>query len=229
MTPSIGSLTILEPLINPDPSLFAIANPTPPADRIETTAVSTLKEESLVIQTDTSPWPPVRGGKTEGYMIVRAVTDRTGQVRFAHKYNSDNAELEYAGVARAMHYKFKPLLVNGVPQEMVMPLVLHFSSHIDEPWPVITGQDISKVSSGCSTPSLPKGLWPSGNVFHIRYGVDKTGKVTSTSFPEANDSPGVPPQLINTAWHALQSCRFSPYEQNGKPTEYIVLFAFTAP
>jgi hypothetical protein len=229
MTPSVGRLTVLEPLNAADSTLFTIVKATPPADRIETTAVSTLEEESLVEQTDTSPWPPIRGGKTEGYMIVRAITDRTGQVRFAHKYNSDNAELEYAGVARAMHYKFKPLLIDGVPQQMEMPLVLHFSSRIDEPWPMLTGKDIDKVTSGCGTASLPTGLWPSGKVFHIQYGVDQAGKVTTTSFPEANDNPGVPHALMNAAWRSVQSCRFSPYQQNGKATEYIVLFTFTAP
>jgi hypothetical protein len=96
--PVVGKLTLLEPLADA-PALFTITTPTPPADRIETTAVSTLKEESLVERSDNSPWPPIRDGKTDGYMIIHAVTDRTGQVRSASKYNSDNAELEYAAPA----------------------------------------------------------------------------------------------------------------------------------
>jgi len=226
--PIVGKLTLLEPLTDA-PNLFTVTTPTPPADRIETTAVSTLKEESLVEHADNSPWPPIRGGKTEGYMIVYAVTDRTGQVRSASKYNSDNAELEYAGVARALHYKFKPLLIDGVPQQMEMPLVLHFSSHIEDPIPVVTGDEINKYASGCDTPKLPTGLLPSGTPFHIRYFISEEGKVYEENFPEANDKLHIPQALVNPAWGSLRSCRFTPYLRDGKPTVYYVLFTFRAP
>jgi len=224
----VGKLTLLEPLADA-PALFTITTPTPPADRIETTAVSTLKEESLVERSDNSPWPPIRDGKTEGYMIVYAVTDRTGQVRSASKYNSDNAELEYAGVARAMHYKFKPLLIDGVPQQMEMPLVLHFSSHIEDPIPVVTGDAITSYASGCGTPTLPTGLLPKGTPFHIRYFIGEEGKVHEESFPEANDKLQIPQTLLNPAWASLRSCRFTPYLRDGKPTVYYALFTFYAP
>jgi hypothetical protein len=227
--PIIGKLTLLEPLEHPSADLFTITTPTPPSDRIETTAVSTLKEESLVERSDTSPWPPIRGGKTEGYMIVYAVTDRTGQVRSASKYNSDNAELEYAGVARAMHYKFKPLLIDGVPQQMEMPLVLHFSSRIEDPIPVVAGDAISDYASGCGVADLPTGLLPAGTPFHIRYFISEQGKVNEENFPEANDKLQIPEGLVNPAWGSLRSCRFSPYLRDGKPTVYYVLFTFHAP
>ena len=227
--PVFGKLTLLEPLVDSSSALFTITTPTSPADRIETTAVSTLKEESLVERSDTSPWPPIRGGKTEGYMIVYAVTDRTGQVRLANKYNSDNAELEYAGVARAMHYKFRPLLIDGVPQQMEMPLVLHFSSHIENPIPVVTGDEINKYVSGCTIPDLPAGLLPSGTPFHIRYFLSEQGKVYEENFPEANDPLRIPEGLLNPASDSLRSCRFLPYLEDGKPTVYYVLFTFRAP
>jgi hypothetical protein len=226
--PIVGKLTLLESLVDA-PALFTITTPTPSADRIETTAVSTLKEESLVERSDNSPWPSIRDGKTEGYMIVYAVTDRTGQVRWANKYNSDNAELEYAGVARAMHYKFKPLLIDGVPQQMEMPLVLHFSSHIEDPIPVVTGDPISTYVSGCETPNLPTGLLPSGTPFHIRFFISEQGKVNEEGFPEANDKLQIPQALLNPAWGSLRSCRFTPYLREGKSTVYYVLFTFHAP
>lgn len=224
----IGKLALLEPL-DDAPNLFTITTPTPPADRIETTAVSTRKEESLVERTDTSPWPAIRDGKTDGYMIVYAVTDRTGQVRSANKYNSDNAELEDIGVARALHYKFKPLLINGVPQQMEMPLVLHFSSHIEDSIPVVSGDEINKQVSDCKTPTLPAGLLPTGTPFHIRYFISEQGKVNEENYLEANDKLQIPDKLLTPASAALQSCRFAPYLRDGKPTAYYVLFTFTAP
>ena len=227
--PILGRLATLEPLANFDPAIFTVATPTPPANYMETTPVSTLQEESMLEHADNSPWPPVRDGKTEGFMIVYAVTDRTGKVRSAHKYNSDNAELEDAGVARALHYKFKPLVINGVPQQMAMPLVLHFSSRIVDPKPLVTGEVIKDYVSGCGTPDLPTGLLPKGTPFHIRYLISEEGKVYEENFPEANDALQIPQALLNPAWASLRTCNFRPYLRDGKPTEYFVLFAFAAP
>jgi hypothetical protein len=228
--PVVGKLTLLEPLSDKDRAAeLTVLAPTPLNERIETAFVSTLKEESLVEVTDTSPWPPVRDGKTEGYMIVYALTDRSGQVREAYKHNSDNAELEEAGVARALHYKFKPLLIDGVPQQMEMPLVLHFSSRVNDPRPIVEGPELAHYISGCSTPDLPQGLLPKGTVFHLRFLIGEEGKVYEEKFPEANDKLKIPNELLNPAWSSLQSCKFKPYLRDGNPTEYFALFTFLAP
>jgi hypothetical protein len=233
--PVIGELQVLETLHSSDPSLFTVTQPTPASELLETTFVSTLKGESMLARADTSPWPPVHEGKTEGYMIVEAITDRTGQVREAYKHNSDNPGLEAAGVARALNYKFQPLLLNGVPQQMEMPLVLHFTSQIADPIPILTGDEISTVASGCGTPSLPSGVLTKGTVFHIKISVNEEGKVTGESFPEANkfypetNATSVPNALLSPALRAVGQCRFTRYLRDGVPTYYHALFSFTAP
>ncbi len=87
----LGRLTTLEEW-TPDEAILTVTNSTAPADRILTTFVSTATEESML---ESAPkdveWPEVRSGKTEGYMIIQAITDRTGQVRETSKHNSDNA------------------------------------------------------------------------------------------------------------------------------------------
>lgn len=110
----VGHLTKLDELRNPTDDLFAIAQPTPADQQIETAFVSTQKEESLLETAPTLDWPTVHEGKTEGYMIVYARTDRTGQVRETAKHNSDQPGLEQFGMEQALRYKFKPLVVNGV-------------------------------------------------------------------------------------------------------------------
>jgi len=233
--PVVGELQALEPLGSAEPALFTITQPTPASELLETTFVSTLKEESMLVHVDTSPWPTAHEGKTEGYMIVHAITDRTGQVREAYKHNSDNPGLEAAGVARALHYKFNPLLIDGVPQQMEMPLVLHFTSQIADPVPVLTGDEISTVASGCGTPSLPSGALTKGTVFHIKISVNEEGKVTGESFPEANqfypetNATSVPNALLSPALRAVGMCRFTRYLRDGVPTYYHALFSFTAP
>ncbi len=147
-----GRLTTLN-YWQPDASLLAITSPTPPQDRLLTTLVSTAKEESML---ESAPkdvvWPPMREGKTEGYMIVQAITDRSGQVRETSKHNSDNPGLESFGREVALKYKFKPLIVDGAPQQMAMPLVLHFTTTLTNPLPELDDKTSRKLISACSLP-----------------------------------------------------------------------------
>jgi hypothetical protein len=89
--PVKGQLTILENLKQPDESMFAVTKPIPVNEQIRTEFVSTQTEESMLEKAPELHWPDVREGKTDGYMIVYARTDRTGQVRESSKHNSDNA------------------------------------------------------------------------------------------------------------------------------------------
>jgi hypothetical protein len=148
-----GTLTTLEKW-KPDEALLAVTKPTATSDRILTTFVSTLTEESML---ESAPkdvtWPEIRSGKTEGYMIVQATTDRTGQVRETSKHNSDNAGLESFGREVALKYKFKPLVVDGAPQQMVMPLVLHFTTKLGgDPIPDLDDAMTRNMITGCSLP-----------------------------------------------------------------------------
>ena len=221
----VGRLTTLEPLNSTDASLFMIEHPTPPDQRIETKFVPMATNEALLAQAPVIDWAPVHEGKTEGNMIVHVITDRAGQVREAYKHNSDNPGTEDFGVQQALRYKFKPLLVNGVPVQMETPLVLHFKTQISDPIPVITGKEIDSVVSGCHyNPTLPKGLLASGTTFKIRVSVNEQGKDTGDLFPN-----GIPWNVVQQAWHELQSCKYKTYLVNGHPWYHHIDFAFTAP
>jgi hypothetical protein len=221
----VGRLEKLEALKEVDQKLFAIQNPTPPDELIETDFVSMATNESLLEKAPAIQWPAIREGKTEGNMIVHVLTDRTGQVREAERHNSDTPGLEDFGRMQALKYKFKPLLVNGVPVQMETPLVIHFSTRIGDALPVITGKDIEKYAIGCGyNPILPKGLLPSGTTFKIRVSVNEQGKNTGESFPA-----GIPWNVIQHAKLNARSCRFLPYLINGQPWYHHIDFEFTAP
>ena len=210
-----GKLTTLEELKNPDESLFTVSEVTPPGQRIATTFVSTLKEESLIEMAPDIAWPPVREGKTEGYMIVYARTDRTGQVRETAKHNSDQPGLEDFGMEQALRYKFKPLVVNGVPQQMEMPLVLHFVSKMGEPIPVLNASDMKKQMISCKPAELPPNILPKGTVVTYRVAVNEAGKVAGIGFTDK--CPTGCGRLV-APMASIESCTFSPYLVNGKPT-----------
>jgi hypothetical protein len=221
----IGQLKELEPLNSNDDNLFQVSNPTPVTQQIQTVFVSMAANQSLLENVPTIDWPPVHEGKTEGNMIVHVITDRTGQVREAYKHNSDNAGTEAFGTQQALKYKFKPLMVNGVAVQMETPLVLHFSTKIGDPIPVLTGGDIKKYAPGCGyNPVLPKGLLPSGTTFKIRVSVNERGEDTGETFPQ-----DIPWSVVQRAHIDPRSCHFKPYLINGQPWYHHIDFVFTAP
>jgi hypothetical protein len=217
-----GTLTTLEKW-EPDEALLAVTTPTAPSERILTTFVSTLTEESML---ENAPkdvaWPEIRSGKTEGYMIVQATTDRTGQVRETSKYNSDNAGLESFGREVALKYKFKPLVVDGAPQQMVMPLVLHFTTKVGgDPIPDLDDATTRKMITGCSLPHEIKDPASAGQQIDITFFVWDDGRLGTLGSSDHK----IP---VPTLFQQFSGCHFQPYMQNGKPTVYNAHLTVTA-
>jgi hypothetical protein len=207
--PVTGKLTTLEELVKPNQALFDVGSPSSADQRIETQLVSTLKEESMVETAPKIDWPSVREGKTEGYMIVYARTDRTGQVRETAKHNSDQPGLESFGMEQALRYKFKPLIIDGIARQMEMPLVLHFTSKLEDPVPILSVAEMKKQVESCNVKSA------GSKVVTIRVSVNEDGKVTGM---------GPVGKGVGTLWiramESLRECRFAPYSLHGKVTYY---------
>ena len=213
-----ASLTKIEDLKNVPDDLFAIASPTPPDQQIETAFVSTQKEESLLEKAPVIDWPTVHEGKTDGYMIVYARTDRTGQVRESAKHNSDNPGMESFGMEQALRYKFKPLLVNGVAVQMEMPLVLHFTTKLADPLPFLTGELLLKQISGCDA-KLVSSAPSTGRATPTSISVNEQGKLTGEGYGPTVD-PGSPAVLVTPPNGLLFNCHFAPFLKNGVPWYY---------
>ncbi len=224
--PVKGHLTILESLKQPDESMFAVTKSTPAKEQIQTRFVSTLTEESMLEKAPELHWPDVHEGKTDGYMIVYARTDRTGQVRESSKHNSDNAELEQYGMEQALNYKFRPLLVDGVPQQMEMPLVLHFTARIGNPLPILTAEQMQKQIVSCDIKPLRRGILPSGLVFAVTLQINETGKIDDIRPRDSAKGIGL---AFASVIPQLQNCVFAPYTLNGKVTAYKGDLEFIAP
>jgi hypothetical protein len=216
-----GTLTTLEEW-RPDESLLSLDKEAAPSDRILTTLVSTPTEESML---ESAPkdvtWPPVREGKTDGYMIVDATTDRTGQVRETSKRSSDNPALESFGQTVALKYKFKPLIVNGSPQQMEMPLVLHFSTTIKDPIPELDDATTRRIVSRCSLPHAVNDPASAGQKIVITFQVQNDGGLMTLGSSDRK----IP---VMTLYQQFRGCHFGQYKQNGVPTAYHANLTVTA-
>jgi hypothetical protein len=212
----VAHLTTLDDLRDASDAMFAVTTPTPPEQQIRTAFVSTAKEESLQDNPPQIDWPTVHEGKTEGYMIVYARTDRAGQVRETARHNSDQPGLEDFGMQQALRYKFKPLVIDGVAMQMEMPLVLHFTSKTADPLSFLTGQALLAQISGCDA-KLVSTLPPSATPTNIS--VNEDGKLTGEGYgPSVN--PGSPAVLVKVRMAMGLECKFAPLLRNGAPIYY---------
>jgi len=214
-------MTLLEKLGKADDSLFVVQEMTPPAGQIATTFVPRLKNESLVEKTPEIHWPDVREGKTDGYMIVYARTDRTGQVRETTEHNSDNRALEKFGMEQALRYKFKPLVVDGVAEQMETPLVLHFTSKVSDPIPELDDAATRKQITGCSLPHEIADPASAGQQIVITFQVHEDGGLMTLG---ASDKMIRVPVL----YEKFRGCHFGQYKQHGKFTAYHANLTVTA-
>jgi hypothetical protein len=210
----LGVLTTLEDW-KPDSTQLTIRDPTPPSGRILTSLVSTATEESLL---ESAPkdvhWPPVREGRLEGNLIVHAITDRTGQVREATPYNSDdNRELEPFVQQVALQYKFKPFLVDGAPRQLEMPLVLHFTTTSADPIPELDDAQTRNLITGCDLPHNISDPVSAGQQIEIIFKVSEDGHMATVGSSDHK----IP---VLSLFREFASCKFGIYSQNGKPTQY---------
>ncbi len=139
-----GRITVLKPLRQSDYPLLKALHFTPREQQFHTTLVPRSTALALLdpasLSTPFEPAPhrlsqpvsyPLRGSveppppvATDTHAIVYIRTDRTGQVREAYPDSADVYHLQVAAVAQALTLKFKPLVVNGIPQQMEAPLEL---------------------------------------------------------------------------------------------------------
>jgi hypothetical protein len=120
----------------------------------------------------------------------------------------------------AKKYKFKPLVADGVPTQMEMPLVLHFTSKIEDPTPILSVEEMRKQMNGCRAGSLRAG---SAKVT-LKISVDEKGHMTGFSTVAGAQGTSWLPATV-----PLRSCQFKPYVVNGRATYYHGLVELTAP
>lgn len=113
-----AEITVLDPLPQPDESLFAVVNPTPAAERITFLQIGEDTMRSLVIGGADIAWPTVVGGKDSGGCGAFVSADRAGNVREVFPAGCDNPGLDEPLRQILLKWKLKPAVVKGVPVQV---------------------------------------------------------------------------------------------------------------
>lgn len=209
-----GTISLLEDW-RPVEARLSIVHPTPPSARILTSFVSRATAESLLDASPKGvPWAALREGPVEGNIVVHAVTDRTGQVREASQYESDNNALSGHARELALQYKFKPLLVDGAPQQMEMPIIVHFKTTIGTPIPERDDAWLRSNAKHCTLPTQISRPSAAGQQVDVVLRIGTDGKLHAIH--------GADNALAISLFREFPRCSLPPVMQDGQPSEYLV-------
>jgi hypothetical protein len=115
----IAQISVLEPLAQPDDSMFAVVTPTPPADRIRFLQISEDSMRKLVQGSTEIPWPAhVASGTTSGGCGAFVVADRAGNVREVYDGGCDNPFMAQPLREALLKWKLQKPVVGGAPVQV---------------------------------------------------------------------------------------------------------------
>lgn len=123
-------VTELDDLKDPDESMFAISQPTPPEQQLRLVRVPEVEYRKLAIDPPVMKWPSLKVRPTSGSLATYIVTDRTGKVREARFIVSNNMSLRDGAVELVRQWRFKPLLIDGVPVEVETTMTFSYDTDI---------------------------------------------------------------------------------------------------
>ncbi|HSK44567.1 MAG TPA: hypothetical protein VLA83_11850 [Candidatus Binatia bacterium] len=217
LTAKISELT---ELLSPDEKLFTIDAVTPATEQMKTIQVTEDSAKTLALNTPAIVWPPVREGKTDGVMSVYASIDRAGHMREVWPLVSNNLELNQPAREQLLRWQYKPYS-NGGPSQMEAVLTFAFSTHIENPIPVLSDAEARKLATRVVEPVVPAGKARKGTKFSLRVAVDEAGKAQTVQ-----NQNKVAPTLYTAGTAALKQWRFRPYMNHGKPDRFYADITF---
>jgi TonB family protein len=174
-----ASITTLEPLPQPDESMFEVKSPTPPAGRIQILRIDENVMRSLVIGGAEIAWPTVVGGMESGGCGAFVSADRNGNVREEFPEGRDNNGLDQPLHEALLKWKLKQAIVNGVPVQVTALMGFPFKVQVGPAPPSVPASSFTPPPAGsadnsASPPPLPiqqsKPLVPNSKPTRIRIG-----------------------------------------------------------
>lgn len=218
-------ITELTELKEPDPAMFSIQTPSAMQERAARARVSEGVARSLLLTAPEIAWLPVRDGKTSGTLSLVISVDKEGHVRETWPLNSDNPFPQDQARKAVSEWKFKPLMMEGVPVQMEAILTFAFQTRIGDPIPVLSDVEGRKLAIETAEPSFVMTKKPpAGTQFTVRVAVDEEGRVIGLKNINNLDM-----ELLGPANLALHKWRFRPYIHDGKPDRFDTDITFKVP
>ncbi|HLK08178.1 MAG TPA: energy transducer TonB [Candidatus Angelobacter sp.] len=208
-----------------DPAMFSVQAPSAMHERAVMMRVSEGVARGLLLTAPEIAWLPVRDGKTNGTFSLVVSVDKEGHVRETWPLNSDNPFPQDQARKAVSEWRFKPLMMEGVPVQMESVLTFAFQTRIGDPIPVLSDADGRKLAIETAEPSFVLAKKPAtGTQFTVRVAVNEEGQVIGLKNINNLDMA-----LLGPANVALHKWRFRPYIHDGKPDRFDTDITFKVP
>lgn len=207
-------ITELVELSEPDEQMFAVNQPTPPAERVRSLRIDDETLRKLVIGSTEIDWPSVGSGLAAGGCAVYISADRTGTIREVWPSGCDNAGLQDPLREAVKKWHLKPATSNGSPVQIEALLGFTFHTTMDglKGLPELSDAEARQLATQVVEPVFPHGTVPSGLEITVQIAVDETGKLTGV-----NNTHNFEARIFLAANAALRKWIFRPYIKDGKP------------
>jgi hypothetical protein len=220
-----ATVTTLEPYPAADESLFAVATPTPAAQRISFLQINEDSMRSLVIGSPEITWPTVVGGSPTGGCGAFVSADRAGNIREVFPGGCDNAAVQQPLAEALLKWKLKPAVVKGVPVQVTSLMGFPYKVEVTAapPVPELSDHDARALASNTVEPNFPRNISPGTHV-EIEVSVDDDGRILGAENPKKLDGP-----IFFAAYNAITKWKFQPYMQDGKAVPFKSNILFVVP
>lgn len=167
-------------------------------------------------------WPQVLDGPVSGEVSYSLTIDPSGSVTDVQPTMMEFERSNDSVARQVMRWKFKPLVVNGMPVEARVIWNFHADTRAYGPATPLTDAAVRRLASNMAEPHFPEGV-TAGTTCSYRVAIDSDGYLIEAI---ADSCPG---PLVIPALQALQASHFNPIIQNGQPRPYRGEIIFRAP
>jgi hypothetical protein len=207
----------LELLDSPDETMFAVVQPTPPAEQINTLIVNDETARMLLVNSTEIAWPTVGGGVLKGGCAVCFSADRAGHIREVYPAGCDNAPLQGFLRDTVLHWQLKPAVSHGVPVQIEALMGFSYQTTLDsaKTVPLLTDAEARRLATYSPEPQFAPRIAQSHTELAVRISVDDTGKFVGLQNIHKLDGA-----ILNAIDASLLQWKFRPYIKDGKPCQF---------
>lgn len=213
----------LEALESPDPSISLFAHATPAGDQLRFVRLDEADLRAHVDGKDEIVWPQPLDGAERGEASFFISVERDGLVREVHQLYTANERTNDSAKSQLMKWKFKPVLVDGIPAQVEGILHFQLDTRGWGPKEPLTDAEARKLATRLEEPNLGDVKVPAGSTYRIWFSVDSEGRVIEVMAGDGANGLFVP------CLQAIQHSVFQPLMVQGEPRPYRAQIVFRIP